>query len=105
MDTVINHRNHTTYCQSAASTVVGAENSRDFDPIMGGEDFGAFLQVRPAAFMLIGQGEKDLHSSHSAELHSPLYDFNDAILPIATKYFAEIAESRLVAMSRLTTNP
>jgi hippurate hydrolase len=28
-------------------------------------------------------------------LHSPHYDFNDAILPIAATYFAELAESRL----------
>jgi hypothetical protein len=28
-------------------------------------------------------------------VHSPLYDFNDAILPTATAYFAELAEKRL----------
>jgi metal-dependent amidase/aminoacylase/carboxypeptidase family protein len=63
---------------------------------MGGEDFGGFLQVRPGAFIVIGQAEHDNRSSpHNAGLHSPQYDFDDAILPIAATYFAELAERRL----------
>jgi amidohydrolase/hippurate hydrolase len=66
------------------------------DPIMGGEDFGSFLSQRPGAFMAIGQGESGQPKSpHSQGLHSPFYDFNDAILPLAAGYFAELAERRL----------
>ena len=46
--------------------------------------------------MLIGQGEPDDPGSpHNQGLHTPLYDFNDAVLPIAANYFAELAETRL----------
>jgi hippurate hydrolase len=62
---------------------------------MGGEDFGGFLQQRQGAFIAIGQGEPHPESPHSRSLHSPHYDFNDAILPLAVGYFAELAERRL----------
>jgi hippurate hydrolase len=63
--------------------------------MMVGEDFGGFLQRRPGAFILIGQGEQNPSSPHNCGLHSAQYDFNDAILPLATGYFAELAERRL----------
>jgi hippurate hydrolase len=62
---------------------------------MGGEDFGGFLQHRPGAFIALGQSETDAASPHNKGLHSPQYDFNDAILPLAANYFAELAERRL----------
>jgi amidohydrolase len=95
VDPVINHVESTAYCRAAATETVGEENVRDFEPIMGGEDFGGFLQVRPGAFIAIGQAEQNSSSPHNAGLHSPQYDFNDAILPIAATYFAELAERRL----------
>jgi amidohydrolase len=95
VDPVINHPESTAYCRAAATEIVGEKNVRDFEPIMGGEDFGGFLQTRPGAFMAIGQAEPDSSSPHSAGLHSPQYDFNDAILPLAATYFAELAERRL----------
>lgn len=94
-DPVINHPESTLHCQDAAANLVGRENVRDFEPIMGSEDFGGFLQARPGAFIAIGQAEEDGSSPHNARLHSPQYDFNDAILPIAARYFAELAELRL----------
>lgn len=95
MDATINHPEPTEHGRIAAAAVVGQENVRVFEPIMGGEDFGGFLLERPGAFMAIGQAEPDPNSPHSQSVHSPLYDFNDAILPIATTYFAELAEKRL----------
>lgn len=95
VDPVINDMESTAYCRAAAAETVGEENVRDFEPIMGGEDFGGFLQVRPGAFIAIGQAEQNSSSPHNAGLHSPQYDFNDAILPIAATYFAELAERRL----------
>ncbi|HEY1897663.1 MAG TPA: amidohydrolase [Terracidiphilus sp.] len=94
-DPVINYPEFTHHCQAAAENIVGQKNVRDFEPVMGSEDFGGFLQVRPGAFIAIGQAEEDSSSPHNAMLHSPHYDFNDAILPIAATYFAELAESRL----------
>jgi hippurate hydrolase len=95
MDATINHPESTGYAREAAAAVMGADKVNEFQPIMGGEDFGGFLLERPGAFMAIGQAEPDSASPHNHMVHSPRYDFNDAILPIATTYFAELAERRL----------
>jgi len=95
LDATINHAESTGYCQAAAATLVGDQGVLGMEPVMAGEDFGGFLQVRPGAFIAIGQAEKDPASPHNHTVHSPFYDFNDAILPLAASYFAELAERRL----------
>jgi hippurate hydrolase len=95
MDATINDPEATEHGRAAAAAIVGRENVQHIQPVMGGEDFSGFLQERPGAFMAIGQAEPDPKSPHSQGVHSPLYDFNDAILPTATAYFAELAEKRL----------
>lgn len=95
MDATINHPESTLHAMAAAAAVVGESNVRDLDPVMGGEDFGGFLLERPGAFMAIGQAEPDPASPHSRGVHTPFYDFNDAIIPTATAFFAELAERRL----------
>ncbi|OIQ66276.1 hypothetical protein GALL_521580 [mine drainage metagenome] len=52
------------------------------------EDFGAMLQAVPGAFVFIGNGD-------AAPLHNPRYDFNDAIVGVGARYFAELARMRL----------
>ena len=61
---------------------------RDLPPSMAAEDFGAYLLSRPGAFVWIGNGD-------SSVLHSPTYEFNDAILPVAATYLARIAAEAL----------
>jgi amidohydrolase len=95
IDPVLNDPESTKQCQRAAAAIVGEGNVRDFDPMMGSEDFGGFLQVRPGAFMIIGQGEPGSTSPCNFGLHSPNYDFNDAIIPLAAGYFAQLVEGRL----------
>jgi len=95
MDATVNHPESTMHARSAASAVVGEANVKDLEPVMGGEDFGGFLLERPGAFMAIGQAEADSASPHSQGVHTPFYDFNDAIIPTAASYFAELAERRL----------
>jgi amidohydrolase len=95
VEPVINDPTSVDYCRAAASKLVGKENVLPFAPIMGGEDFGGFLSVRPGAFIAVGQSEPEKESPHNFGLHSPKYDFNDRIIPLAAEYFAELAESRL----------
>ena len=66
---------------------------RDLAPSMAGEDFAFYLQKRPGAFVWIGNG--DLRDG--AELHGPRYDFNDAILPVASSWMAEVAKTALAS--------
>ena len=78
----------------AAQAVVG-EGSVDANvaPMMISEDFGAFLKVVPGAFVFIGNGVTD--APGGVPLHNAQYDFNDAILPIGARYFAELVRQRL----------
>ncbi|MCA1391328.1 amidohydrolase [Bradyrhizobium sp. IC3123] len=74
-----------------AAEKVQARVRRDLAPSMAGEDFAHYLQQRPGAFVWIGNGEL----RDGAELHGPRYDFNDAILPVASSWMAEVAKAAL----------
>ncbi|MCK1492227.1 amidohydrolase [Bradyrhizobium sp. 180] len=76
-----------------AAEKVQAPVRRDLAPSMAGEDFAFYLQQRPGAFVWIGNG--DLRDG--AELHGPRYDFNDAILPVAWGWMAEVAKMALAS--------
>jgi len=79
---------------SAAAAVVGRENVDDnVAPMMISEDFGAFLKVVPGAFVFIGNGATG--SPGGVPLHNNTYDFNDDVLGIGARYFAEVVRQRL----------
>ena len=73
----------------AASAVTAVR--RDLTAAMTGEDFSWFLHEVPGAFVWIGNGPNE----GGCELHNPNYDFNDAILPAASGFLAEVAKRSL----------
>ncbi len=78
----------------AATAVVGKEHvEAEVAPMMVSEDFGAFLKVVPGAFVFLGNG--DGNSAGAVPLHNAGYDFNDSVLSVGARYFAEIARVRL----------
>ena len=83
----------------AEIAAAAAAGSRDppsagtFPPSMASEDFGAYLEQRPGAFVWIGNGPSD----GGRELHNERYDFNDAILPTAACFLASAAKAALRA--------
>jgi amidohydrolase len=78
---------------AAATNIVGAERvNANIQPMMISEDFGAFLQMVPGAFVFIGNGDQ---GQGSTPLHNATYDFNDDVLSVGARYFAEIARVRL----------
>jgi hippurate hydrolase len=78
----------------AAAAVVGQDNVDDnVAPMMISEDFGAFLKLVPGAFVFIGNGAPG--TPGGVPLHNSQYDFNDEVLPIGARYFAEVACQRL----------
>jgi len=79
---------------AAATAVVGAENvDVNVAPMMISEDFGAFLEVVPGAFVFLGNGAEG--APGSTPLHNGSYDFNDEVLATGARYFAEIVRLRL----------
>ncbi|WP_230769867.1 amidohydrolase [Sphingomonas sp. Leaf4] len=62
-------------------------------PAFTSEDFAFMLRARPGAYLWLGQRDE----SHTAPLHHPAYDFNDAATPIGIAWFAELARRELPA--------
>lgn len=86
----INAERETTLFADVAAALVGEDNvDRACDIILGSEDFSFMTEVCPGAFILLGNGES------SAPLHTPAFDFNDAILPLGAALFAGIVEKEL----------
>ena len=82
----------------AARAVVGPERvAADTPPLLASEDFGAFLRQVPGAFVFIGNGLPG--GVGGLPLHNAGYDFNDAILPVGARFFAELVSQRLPAPS------
>lgn len=52
------------------------------------EDFAAFLDHRPGAFVLMGNGED---GANALPLHNPGYDFNDAAIPHGVAFWKRLA--------------
>lgn len=93
IDATYNHAQSVEYCQESVAKLYGKDKLKTQTPVMGGEDFGSFLEKRPGAFMFVGQGEADRASVHSQGLHTSRFDFNDDAIPLAVEYFADIAEA------------
>ncbi|BET13091.1 M20 aminoacylase family protein [Pandoraea sputorum] len=90
----MNWAENTALAVRAARTVAG-EGMVDAEiaPVMASEDFGVFLQHVPGNFAFIGNGSGD--EPGAIPLHNACYDFNDAILPLGARYFAQIVRESL----------
>ena len=87
---VVNHEAQTDAAIRVAKQVAGDGNVHEMPPLMGGEDFAYMLEQRPGAFIFCGNG-------HSAGLHHPAYDFNDAAIVYGTSYWIKLVENTLAA--------
>ncbi|HET9762759.1 MAG: M20 aminoacylase family protein [Acidobacteriota bacterium] len=88
----VNSPRETEHAAAAAASVVGAANvDTDPTPEMGSEDFAFMLQEKPGCYVWLGAGR----GPDTANIHSPQYDFNDAVLPIGTSYWVALAEQQL----------
>jgi amidohydrolase len=79
------------FAAHVAASLVGADHVvRDLEPSMGAEDFSFMLQVKPGAYLRIGQGGEG-----NCMLHNARYDFNDDILPLGSALHAGLIEQSL----------
>ncbi|PZO64958.1 MAG: amidohydrolase [Paracoccus denitrificans] len=77
------------FAADVAKSVTGEINT-SIEPLMAGEDFSYMLNVRPGAYIFIGNGK-------TAALHSPNYVFDDSIIPVGSSWYAGMVESRMPA--------
>lgn len=94
---LVNSEAETQHAIAAAAAVVGADHvDTDPTPEMGSEDFAFMLQATPGCYVWLGAGE----GAGTANIHSPQYDFNDAVLPIGASYWVALAEQQLPGRGR-----
>ena len=66
---------------------------------MPSEDFAFMLQAKSGAYAFIGNGDGlhrlPGHGEGPCMLHNPSYDFNDALLPLGTRYWVELVHEWL----------
>lgn len=91
---LLNQAEQVEVAVAAASASVGAQNvNGKIRPGTGGEDFAEMMKVKPGAFMRIGNGVEADGSFKG--LHTPLFDFNDAIIPDGVRYWVNIVNEEL----------
>lgn len=97
----INHPSETEFARRVMAEVVGAENVLEFEPTMGAEDFSYFLQGKPGAYFLIGNGDgshrQGGHGMGPCMLHNASYDFNDELIPLGATVWVRMAEQWLAS--------
>jgi hippurate hydrolase len=90
----INSFEEAMFAADVAETLLGEDHVvRDMEPSMGAEDFSFMLQVKPGAYMRIGQGAEN--GVGSCFLHNSRYDFNDDILPLGAALHAGLVEQSM----------
>lgn len=89
---LVNDPSETAFYADLAAGLVGGENvDRNRALGMASEDFSFMLEACPGAYIDIGNGE----TVGSNPAHTPLFDFNDEILPLGCSLLAAVVESKL----------
>lgn len=103
----VNHTAETAFVRQVMTDLVGADNVREFEPTMGAEDFSYFLQEKPGAYFVIGNGEGDHrdggHGLGPCMLHNPSYDFNDSLIPIGAAFWVQLAQRWFASSPRASS--
>ena len=66
---------------------IGARVDTDTPPLLGAEDFSFMLLERPGACIFVGNGD-------TAMVHHPAYDFDDAVTPYGSSWYAGVSVPR-----------
>ena len=85
----MNHPEATQHATEVARKVAG-DVVTDMQPLMAGEDFSYMLNVRPGAYIFVGNGD-------TAMVHSPNYNFDDDAIPAGASWYAGMVEARMPA--------
>ncbi|MDZ7814252.1 MAG: M20 aminoacylase family protein [Ideonella sp.] len=101
----INHHAEADFVRSVMQDLVGQAHTHEFEPTMGAEDFSYFLQAKPGAYFVIGNGDGAHRSAYSlghdaahlgpCNLHNPHYDFNDELIPLGGSLWVKLVEKYL----------
>jgi amidohydrolase len=91
---LVTHAEQTDVSLAAARALAGDSNViADAPLVTGSEVFAFMLEARPGGFMLIGNGVEA--GGGARQLHTPDYDFNDAILTLGSGYWVSLVQEEL----------
>ena len=94
--TLINDSDQVRVAVRAAQSVVPeADIEANMPPITGGEDFAFMMEQKPGAFIFLGNGTAPDGSFHT--VHTPKFDFNDAVIPLGSAYWVSLVKTQLGA--------
>ncbi len=92
----VNHPAEAAFVRQVMVDLVGADKVQEFEPTMGAEDFSYFLQGKPGAYFVIGNGDgthrEGGHGLGPCTLHNPSYDFNDQLLPLGATLWVKLVQ-------------
>lgn len=80
----------TVFARQVAERQFGVEKVGTLAPLMVSEDFAFMLEKQRGSYLFVGNGP-------SADLHSSRFDFNDAIIEPAARYWVALVEEYLAA--------
>jgi amidohydrolase len=94
----VNNDEMAAFAGEIARRVVAPEGVTADRPSMGAEDMSFFLNAAPGCFIFVGSAnaERKLNAPH----HSPLFDFDEAALPIGAELLCELTTSYLSGRPR-----
>jgi hippurate hydrolase len=106
----VNHRAEAEFVRGVMRDTVGPHNTLEFEPAMTAEDFSYFLQAKPGAYFVIGNGDGSHRLAYGGAprgaadpddgmqglgpctLHNPHYDFNDELIPLGGTLWVRLVE-------------
>src|SRR5262249_50972430 len=85
----VNDDEMAAFARAVVEQIVPPEQVIQARPIMGAEDMSFFLNTAPGCFIFVGSAnaERNLHHPH----HSPLFNFDEAGLPIGVQVLCQLA--------------
>lgn len=93
---LVNHEAETALAVDVARELLGHDRvDAQGRPLTGSEDFAFMLQRVPGSYLLVGNGLAG--EPGGCMVHHPSYDFNDAILPDAARFWEALARRFLQA--------
>lgn len=80
--------------QKVGGDILGRQNVKEFQPLMGSEDFSFFADVIPGYFFFLGMTDES--QGPMATGHSPHFTINEDALPYGAALLASLARAYLL---------
>lgn len=89
--------------RQVAGDLLGINNVRDMQPLMGSEDFAFYQEAIPGYFFLLGMENASVEKLES--VHSPYFKINEDVLPYGAALHASLAASYLLKFQQNVPEP